>query len=199
MVVKPPAPKHTSENLGDKLMISIPSLKNWFLVFFLGFWLIMWVIGEVGVLLFLILDTSKSVYDGPPIPFLILWIIFWTVGGGYAIYQLAWLVAGKEVVEVTTQGMTISRVVSSIRSSKEYSSNYIKELRVSSSNMNLNHPMLMWPYSYFSPWRHNIIGSLAFDYGAQTFRFGMSIDEAEAKQIIAEIQQRYPQYKKQES
>ena len=194
MVVKPPGPKHTSEDLGDKLLISIPSLKNWFLVFFLGFWLILWVIGEVGILLFLILDTGKNGYDGPPILFLIVWIIFWTIGGGFAIYQLAWQIAGKEVVEVTTQGITISRAVLGLHSSKEYSANYIKELRVSSSNMNLSHPMLMWSYSSSSPWRHNVIGSLAFDYGAQTFRFGMSIDGAEAKQIVAEIQQNYPQY-----
>jgi hypothetical protein len=40
-----------------------------------------------------------------------------------------------------------------------------------------------------------MFGSLAFDYGARTFRFGTSIDEAEAKQIVAEIQQKFPQYK----
>jgi hypothetical protein len=39
------------------------------------------------------------------------------------------------------------------------------------------------------------MGSIAFDYGARTFRFGSGVDEAEAKQILAEIQQKYPQYK----
>jgi hypothetical protein len=193
MPVKPPTPKHKSEELRDKLIILIPNPKHWFMEFFLGLWLVFWSLGELlalGALIF-----NRNGIDAPPIPFLVIWLIFWTIGGGFMIYQFAWQVSGKEVVEVTPQSITISRVVLSFHSPKEYSADYIKELRVSSSNMNLNHPMLLWTYSYYYPWRHNMIGSMAFDYGAQTFRFGMSIDEAEAKQIIAEIQQKFPQYK----
>jgi hypothetical protein len=34
---------------------------------------------------------------------------------------------------------------------------------------------------------------IAFDYGAKTFRFGLAIDEAEAKQIILAIKEGLPQ------
>ncbi len=38
-------------------------------------------------------------------------------------------------------------------------------------------------------------GLIAFDYGARTFRIGSGVDEAEAKQVILIIQQRFPQYR----
>jgi hypothetical protein len=33
-------------------------------------------------------------------------------------------------------------------------------------------------------------GTVAFDYGARTYRFGRGIDEAEAKQVVAELRPR---------
>jgi len=35
-------------------------------------------------------------------------------------------------------------------------------------------------------------GHIAFDYGAKTYRFGAGVDEAEAKQIVKQIVDRYP-------
>jgi hypothetical protein len=192
MTVKPPAPKHISEDLGDKLIISIPSLKHWFFIIYLGFFVLSVIAAEFVILGTLIFN--RNAFDGP-ILVLAAGAIFWTLATGLFIYQFAWQVSGKEVIEVSAKSITTSRVALGIRSPKEYLADHIKELRVSSSNMNLNHPMLWWTYSYYNPWSHNMVGSLAFDYGAQTFRFGMSIDEAEAKQIVAEIQQKFPQYK----
>jgi type VI protein secretion system component VasK len=191
MPVQPPAPKHQIEDLGEKLIISIPSSKYWFITAFLGFWLIFWLAGELLILGALILDGTEA----PPIAILLIWLVIWTATGGLMVSQFAWQVSGKEVVEVRTQSIKISQVCLGIHPSKEYLASHIKDLRVSSSNMNLNHPMLQWTYFYNLPWYHNMAGSLAFDYGSRTFRFGMSIDEAEAKQIIAEIQQKFPQYR----
>jgi hypothetical protein len=36
-------------------------------------------------------------------------------------------------------------------------------------------------------------GMISFDYGAKTFRFGLEIDEAEAKQIILAIKKGFPE------
>jgi hypothetical protein len=38
-------------------------------------------------------------------------------------------------------------------------------------------------------------GRIAFNYGKKSIRFGENIDEAEAKQIVAAIQRRFPQYR----
>jgi len=179
------------EDLGDKLIISIPSPKYWAMMAFLGLWLILWLAADLFVLWLMIFGGS----DAPPAAILLIWWLFWTIGGGLALYQFAWQVSGKEVVEVANQSIKLSQVCLGIHPSKEYSASHIRDLRVSSSNVNLNHPMLQWTYFYNQPWYHNMSGSLAFDYGARTFRFGMSIDEAEAKQIIAEIQEKFPQYR----
>jgi hypothetical protein len=37
-------------------------------------------------------------------------------------------------------------------------------------------------------------GPIAFDNGSQTLKLGAGVDEAEAQQIVALIQQRFPQY-----
>jgi len=192
MPVKPPAPKHTCEDLGDKLIIAIPSPKHWFRIILMGIYTLVLAIAGLSFLGYL--EFGQEL-DKPPILFFIIFVIFWIVFLCLMIYQLLWQIVGKEDIEITAQSIKISRVVPVLHSQKEYLASYIKELRVSSSNLNLNPPMMSWTYSYYYPWHHNAIGSLAFDYGAKTFRFGMSIDEAEAKQILAEIQQKFPQYR----
>jgi hypothetical protein len=192
MPVAPPAPRHTLQDLGDRLIISIPSVKQWFLIVFLAVWFLGWAVGEGVVASFLIAGPGFG--GAAPDGILILWLAIWTVGGGFAIYQLAWQLTGYEIIEVARQGITVSRVVFRFHTSREYSAEYVKELRVSSSNVNLNHPAL-WTYYYQYPWSHHSFGSLAFDYGAKTFRFGAGVDEAEAKQIMAQIEQKFPQYR----
>jgi hypothetical protein len=40
------------------------------------------------------------------------------------------------------------------------------------------------------PWPLPQSGLIAFDYGAKTFRFAMSVDEAEAALIISDLERR---------
>jgi hypothetical protein len=35
-------------------------------------------------------------------------------------------------------------------------------------------------------------GTIAFDYGAKTFRFGLGLDESEARQLVARLNSRHP-------
>ena len=188
MPVKPTAPKHTTEDLGDKLIISIPGLeKNWFLTFLLWFWLIF----LMGVALYL----SIKMFDTPS-PFIrmlmsisiILMAVF-----GFVIYRIARDPTGKEIIEVTRQSIKIDWVVFGHHSPTDFLAEHIKDLRVSSSNV--NHQLLIGMIYYFSSPSGLQVGPLVFDYGAQTFRFGSGIDEAEAKIILAKIQQKFPQYK----
>jgi hypothetical protein len=189
--VKPPEPKHTSQHLGDRLLITIPSPKFWFLTVFLGIWTIVWLASEIffiGLLLF-----GNMGPDAPPVLVLVIWLALWTLGGAFAVYSFAWQVSGKELIQVTRQGIITRRYILGLGATQEYTAEHIRDLRAASSSMNLNHPMMAWSYSY-GPWQGHM-GTLAFDYGARTFRFGVGIDEAEAKQIVAEIQEKFPQYR----
>jgi hypothetical protein len=185
MPVKPFPPRHYSEDTGSKLCITIPSRKNWFLIIFLGLWCVGWAFGEVVVGRLLLRGDFAE-----PGAFGLVWITFWTIGGAYAIYILLWQVVGREEIDVTSYSITISQVVLLIRRSKEYSCEYIKDLRTSPMGVNEMHNWSRYWAIYGMGG-----GIIVFDYGAGTIRTGSGIDEAEGKQIIAEIQQKYPQYK----
>ena len=115
------------------------------------------------------------------------------IGFPFAMHSWLWQLSGKVLVNVGQPSIAISRKVFGWGPTKEYSAAHIKDLRASSSNVSLNHPQLLWysdgPYAWQSQF-----GSLAFDYGSKTVRFGAGIEEAEAKQVLAEIFQKFPQY-----
>ncbi len=188
--VKPIAQRHYSEDIGNRLFITIPSRKNWFLIPFLGVWLAGWAFGEIMVGGIILGGLLGKGFDGPPVLFLFVWFIGWTIGGAFAIYAFFWQLIGREEIEVTSYSIVISQVVMMFRRSKEYTSEHIKDLRISPMGLNEMHK---WSRS----WAMYGIGGgvIVFDYGAGTIRLGNGIDEAEGKQIIAEIQQKYPQYK----
>jgi len=191
MLVKPIAPRHYSENIGDRLVISIPSRKNWFVIIFTGVWLIFWAFGEIFVGWIVLQGITSPNFEGPVL-FILLWVTAWTIGGAFAIYTFFWQLVGREEIEVTPNSITISQIVFAFRRSKAYASEHIRDLRTSPMGL---HEMHSWNRAWVF---YGIAGGIiAFDYGAGTIRFGGGIDEAEGKQIIAEIQQNYPQYKKQ--
>ena len=155
-------------------------------------WLAAWAFAEIfigGMVLKGVLGNGKI---EAPIPFIFIWIIGWTIGGVFAIYIFLWQIIGKEEIEITTYSITIYQVVLFFRRSKEYASEYINDLRTSPVGINemYHRSRSLAIYGIGN-------GVIAFDYGAGTIRFGNGVEEAEGKQIIAEIQQKYPQYKKQ--
>ena len=107
------------------------------------------------------------------------------------MYTFLWQLVGREEIEITSSSITLSQVVLFFRRPKEYANEYIKDLRTSPMGMN---EMYKWSRSLAF---YGVGGGIiVFDYGAGTIRLGSGIDEAEGKQIIVEIQQKYPQYKK---
>ncbi len=185
MPVQPPAPRHKIEDTFDSLIIYIPSKRNLLLILFMGFWMMGWFSGETSA----INELVKGGFAGKDL-FMIAWLGGWTVGGVFALSLLLWQLFGKEKIEVANNSITYSRAVVIPIFPKEYSSEYIKNLRFTNIGYNERYGrsrnMEFWG---FGP------GLIAFDYGSRTIRFGIGIDEAEAKQIVAEIQQKYPQYR----
>lgn len=189
MPIQPYSARHITDDLIDSLKIKIPSRKQWFLILFMGFWLIGWALGELTVLGSLI---SGKGFGGPSL-FMVVWLGGWTVGGAYAMYTLFWQLSGSEIIQVSNSGITTSRSILGVSLfPKEYSQEYIKELRVSAAAVNVND---IFGWSRASRFYGMSGGLIAFDYGSRTINFGIGIDEAEAKQILSEIQQRYPQYR----
>lgn len=206
-VIQPPLPRYTIKNLSSSLIITIPSHKNWFIIFFIGFWLIGWAVGEIavgGILLtgaitllgsLLGLFDSGSNFSGTGAIafsgvglFLIGWFGAWTVGGFFAIRSFLWQLTGVENIEVDSGSITLQRLIFNFGRPKTYLAEHIKDLRTVSNN---NYP---FGWSRGMNFWGLMDGSIAFDYGAKTFRCGSGADEAEAKDIIKAIQERFPHY-----
>ncbi len=196
MPVEPPKPRYTVEDLEDTLQFTIPSRKYWFILIFIPFWLIMWAIAEVmvaGILIGGLVGALNGTIDRPglifPAIFLVVWLSAWTVGGFLVVYAFLWQLVGKEILEVSPQSVTVRRRILGFNRSKEYLAEHISGLRVTPL------PTTAFGIRANGFWGMTA-GPLTFDYGAKTFRVASGAEEAEAKQIIAAIQQRFPQYRR---
>ena len=202
-VVRPPREQHSIQDNGTLLRLTIPSRKNYLILFFLGFWLIAWAVGEVfgggmfisGVVGQLFNSSDVGMFGITGIIastlFALAWLGGWTIAGGFAIYSFLWQLAGKENIEVRFDRIKIQRAIFGFEPTKEYLATHIKNLRV--APLIINNAIDDW----FRPrgfWRAPS-GLLAFDYGSKTFRFGDGADEAEARQILEKIISRFPQFR----
>ncbi len=201
-IIQPARARHSIQEEGLTLKIIIPSRKNILIIAFLFFWLFVWAIGEVTVG-GIIFSSIVGLFSKVPeimnnwltnLPsggiFLFVWFAGWTVGGAFAIYTFLWTLVGKEITEINSDGIKIQRSIFGLGRKREYLAGYIKDIRIAPTAFDSN---------IFGRNRGNNImripeGLLAFDYGAQTFRFGSGVDEAEAKQIFEKIRARFPQY-----
>ena len=202
-IVQPPKERHSIQDIGSSLRVTIPSRKNYFILFFLGFWLIGWAFGEIMVGGVLIAGIVGLLFNSPEIGkfglaglsggglFMLAWLGIWTIGGGFAVYAFLWQLAGKENIEVSYDSIKIQRAIFGFGRSKEYLASHIRDLLV--SPLAMDHSMFGW--SRASNFWGISGGTLAFDYGSQTFRFGSGTDEAEAKQILEKVVAHFPQYR----
>ena len=164
------------------VQITIPAKKNWFVIIFMCVWLCGWLMGEVSVLGMGIFGAGKN----PASLFLLVWLVAWTFGGLFAMRGLLWNLRGKEIITVGQGILGIEKKGAPFFKAKEYDLNQVKNFRVQETN----------DYSgafgrrYDSAGAFGQGGTLKFDYGLKTVRFGSGLDEAEARYIIQQLESR---------
>ncbi len=175
------------EDHGDKLVFWIPIPRNYPRMVFLSIWSVF------GLCLGMILLNAviSSIRSGnSDLSSILVDVVLWIIIGALLSYLLAWQFIGKEEVEVSDRSIKISQNVVGIKFPKEYMANHIKDLglaRVSVSDLTTwGRASIWWDFG---------IGLISFDYGAKTIKFAGGVFDAEAKQIVAEIQRKFPQYK----
>ena len=184
MRIAPPRRRSVTTESPEGLQITIPASRNVLILLFLSAWLVGWAIGEVMVTRELLGDDARG--HGPGDLFLMAWLTIWTVGGAGAVYTWLWSAVGKEIVHLRPDALTVKRDVLGFGRTQEYDLAHVRNLRVSGGV----------PADAFS-WKSGMRtwgsgqGIIAFDYGAKTFRFGGSLDEAEAAQLISDLKQRH--------
>jgi hypothetical protein len=176
MKVIPPARRSTVRQTNEGLEIVIPAKRNAFLILFLTAWLVGWCFGEV----FAIRELALGQSDAPKL-FVGAWLLMWTVAGGAAIYTWLWMARGIEVVLLRGDVLALRRDVFGFGRTREYDLSHVSNLRVASSAWN--------SYDWTGAMQFWGIGGgpVAFDYGARTFRFAASVDEAEARDIVKQL------------
>jgi hypothetical protein len=182
MFVQPPGPRHTAEDDGTTLTITIPARRNAFLVAFIGLWLCGWILGEITGLVGMF-GARKQ----PGGIFVLVWLCGWTIGGAFALYVWMWMVRGREIVRLSPTALMIKRDIFGAGRTRNYDITKVARLRLA--------PLIYNPFD----WQRSMAfwglggGPIAFDYGYSTVRFGSGLDEAEAAKISQRVRARFPQ------
>lgn len=151
--------------------IEIPARRNWFIIPFLMFWLVVWTTG--GIAAFVTLFTNFSL-------FICFWFIGWALGWAFAAATLSWQLTGKELIRVVGQDLEVGYEMLGTKRMKLYRGGDVRRLMVDDAGNLLRYFQISIPFYHGANF-----GTIKFDYGAKTFRFGSGVDEAEAHAIVA--------------
>lgn len=158
------------------LRIIIPVERNWFVILYLGVFLVFFLV-FVAIVLFN-LSASPPKHGGFPL-FLIILIVL----GISMSYPFAWNAWGQEVAYITPGSLVVRREIFGIGRSQEFDLAHVREMRARQPYV----PVWWRMYPLGKP-----PGSISFDYGAKTYSFGEGLDEAEAKGIVESVGKRFP-------
>jgi hypothetical protein len=177
VVVSPAGPRASIRETPQGLEIVIPARRSAIGAAILGVWLCGWAMGEamaIGTLLTGVPDAGATL-------FLVAWLGAWTLGGGFALCALLWMLKGRERILLTPARLCIERELFGIGRSREYERIHVRELRFS--------PAAYSPFDFRSGLQFWGVGggAIAFDHGSATVRFGAALEEAEARAIVERL------------
>jgi hypothetical protein len=166
------------ENTISRLIISIPSKKNWFALIFGTAWLGGWYFGFKSAASTLLSSGTDNLGANG---FLIFWLIGWSVGGLAIISILLWGYFGLEQLISNNGEVYLNKTIFGIGLKKRMETNEIKNIRTELSNGNMfgNNRSAIWG---LGP------GKIKFDYGFKTYTFGLGVDDAEAEYLVQIMQ-----------
>jgi len=157
--------------------VSIPVKRRWYICLFLPLWLCGWVAGEITASRWLLAGNYGAK------EFLVFFLAVWTAGGILAIYSLLWQIGGKEVITFSPAFLIRKRMLFGFPISRKFKMSRIRDLRFSPPKS--KGLFEFDPLSSFRLWGiDSSAGSITFDYGAKTHRFGDWLNEAEADFLI---------------
>jgi hypothetical protein len=164
----------------EGLEIVIPARRHLLVLLFLGVWLVGWLMGEMTV----IAQLFSRRLAGPE-GLRLIWLIFWTVGGGFAAYIWLWMLVGKERILMGASTLHVKRDVLGLGRTRAYELYKIRNLRLA--------PQLAgWRDTGATVRLAGLAGGLvAFEYEGKTVRFGAAIDDAEGRMILDRMKQRH--------
>ncbi len=186
----------TIKKVDDFIKIMIPNSRNWFLIIYLCLCLLLLIplLVLFGRIAYVELTGGALPEGWARVGWIAFGIMFLSLL--QASIELHWALWGAEVITVTDQFVQLQ-----IRTLLP---GFISKFRISSLSDLRFSPNLpskrSWIFAFDDLALSSLTGAwdtgtIAFDYGAKTYRFGKNLDESEARQIVALIHQRFPQYR----
>lgn len=180
-LVKPGVPRSRWVETPDGLEVVIPARPVWPL----AIWFAVVVVGVIVGLGFALADMPRSGSPGgDPAPMMLVAVM--AIPLLFIAFMEAWMLAGRERVRLGSRTLLIRPELFGVGRQWEYELDHVRNLRVS-------------PFGYL---RHDptsglrffgaSAGTIAFDYGAATVRFGAALQEGEAAAVVERLKQRYP-------
>ena len=188
--ITPPAPRARMTENNQELRVTVPARRDIFALVFISFWLVGWAFGEVTVCVGLLTGKATGAVD----LLLLAWLLVWTCGGIWAVFNWCWNAKGHE--EITVNGDTFAVRYSAFGIGRTWNFHpwAVRNVRVIE---NFVSPMPFWMQTFEQSRQANSKaatgiwhGPLAFDYGAKTYRFGAGMDEAEARDLLPHLLRR---------
>jgi hypothetical protein len=160
-------------------VLTIPAVRNIFIMLFMSFWLAMWTIGGIAG----IAETDAGNVNG----LTILGVVAWALGWLYAVSIVLWMLTGREIVRITGGDLHMTRRAFGLGRRWVYRAASIRNLCVEPR------PWLgttkggifpFFPYSRF--------GAIRFAYRGGTRDLALGLAETEARAIHNWLKKRLP-------
>ncbi len=178
------------ENLGSSLRFTFPYRKSW-----ARSMVIILLLLSAPLSLFLFIFQPTDLTRQLPLLFIVFAIIMWAIFAVLMVAELLWLTLGVEVVEVDNDHIAIRHQIFGIGISRQFYSDNINGVFVSRHKIDwLTYSDKGFRFIDFKK------GLVAINNGKttlgepQTFRFGTALNEAEARQIVVMIHERFVRY-----
>lgn len=153
------------EESPERLKITIPVKVNWLLFTLHALGLAVWLVMVWLVLRYLFQGLSNSFVLTILI---LLWLVFWMWFGRFLFNRWQYYAANREILFIDKEQIIVRRPLSILGITKAYDINYVS------------------PFYYSD--NHNCA---AFDYAYAHVYFGSSLDEATAKHLVDDLNERY--------
>ena len=182
MKIQPRKSIFSFEEIDNEIVVSIPSRKNILFIVAISLGFLAGVGASVAVIIGSFLAPGDRSFVDLIVP--IVGSIICFVFFGFGLYVVLWSLFGREIIRVDADTLGIQRRLFWDSQPKDYEISSIRALRVT-----------VVPYEPFHFLRSFGLagGPIAFDYGAETVRFGAGIQEAEAEHVLDLLSKKAPQ------
>ena len=123
--VEPHSARFIEERVEGIEQLRIPMRRNWFVLLFVGFWIVMWTFGGIVAIVQVIQHFEL---------FLIVWLAMWALGWCFAAVTIATQIAGSEIIRVVGRDLEISVGAGKLRRRRLYRGDQVRNLRSSDPN-----------------------------------------------------------------